>query len=198
MRAKRQEVTAIIWRLCSTNDYWRWWCCEVMFGNLEVHLLLMSAIAMSFVDCISTLCIGCICQRTIDCQLEWCDLLRVIESLCCARFVNCSGVTFMSLLICTSNDSIKAYPLLLRNWFSSYSLFKLPNLQYTRDWLSQRCKNVQEIDTKIRPSNPLSNASLEWAHAPLIYYKYFSVKNPTTLLGLSDQISQIVLAFLMN
>lgn len=70
-----------------------------MCGNLEVHLLLMSAIAMSFVGCISALCIGCICQRTIDCQLEWCDLLRVIESLCCGRFVNCSGVTFMSLLI---------------------------------------------------------------------------------------------------
>lgn len=121
-----------------------------------------------------------------------------VSLLSCGRFVNCSGVTFMSLLICTSNDSTKAYLLLLRNWFSSYSLFKLPNLQYTRDWLSQRCKNVQEINTKIRPSNPLSNASLEWAHAPLIYYKYFSVKNPTTLLGLSDQISQIVLAFLMN
>lgn len=45
---------------------------EVMSsGNSEVHLLLMFAITtMSFVDCISTLCVRYICQYKIDCQLD--------------------------------------------------------------------------------------------------------------------------------
>lgn len=44
--------------------------CHV-FWQSEVHLLLMFAITtMSFVDCISTLCVRYTCQYKIDCQLD--------------------------------------------------------------------------------------------------------------------------------
>lgn len=59
--------------------------------------------------------------------------------------------------------------------------------------ISPKCKDVQEINTKIHLLNPSNKVSLKRAHALLIYYKYFSVKNPRTLLGLSNQVSQVLL-----
>lgn len=59
--------------------------------------------------------------------------------------------------------------------------------------ISPKCKDVQEINTKIHHLNPSNKVSLKRAHALLIYYKYFSVKNPRTLLGLSNQVSQVLL-----
>lgn len=140
---------------------------------------------ISFVGCMSMLSIRCICQHKIDCCRERCILLRSLQLRVC--FVTLA-VLHTCLLTCTSNGSIKDYLLLLCNWFLRNSFFSSCSIgNYTRDCQVQGCSRNQH--NKINLQHRLSNASSEWAYALLVHYEYFSVKNPRTLLGLSDQVS---------